>query len=255
MTVRYTNGGSITGAAVALFSLPGLTPLSAAVASGPTTLPCVPGLLSFREMPAALDALNALGEAPDLLICSGQGYAHPRRSGLACHMGVITHLPTIGIARTLLSGKFNEVGNHIRDFSALKDGGETIGAALRTRPNVKPVFVSVGHGISPGSDIRCVLRCTTRFRMPEPLRQASHLASNCPAACRRSRRAGFHGPANRPRAPVAQSGRICSMYFGTSSISSLRTSASTTNGRSSPWKCSRQPARPRVSSGRGTMSR
>lgn len=175
--IGYEEDGRVTRAAVAVLSFPDLQPLTDAVARRPTSFPYIPGLLSFREVPAALDALDNLGHPPDLLLCDGQGYAHPRRFGLACHLGVVTGLATIGVAKSRLLGEFGEVGTHKGSWTPLRDGGETIGAVLRTRDDVRPLFVSIGHRISLPTAIRYVLACTTRYRLPETTRRAHRLAS------------------------------------------------------------------------------
>lgn len=176
--VGFEDGGNTTRAAVAVLAFPGLVPAADAVTRRPTTFPYVPGLLSFREVPAALDALNALERPPDLLLCDGQGYAHPRRFGLACHLGVVTGLPAIGVAKTRLIGNFSEVGPNKGDWTPLLEDDEVIGAVLRTRNRVSPLFVSIGHRISLPTAIRFVLACTTRYRLPETTRRAHRLASH-----------------------------------------------------------------------------
>ena len=175
--VGFEESGSVTRAAVAVLGFPGLEPLAEAIARRPTTFPYVPGLLSFREIPAVLDALNCLDHLPGLLLCDGQGYAHPRRFGLACHLGVITGIPSVGVAKTRLIGENAEVGPRKGDWQPLKDKGETIGAVVRTRDRVSPLFVSVGHRINLSDAIRYTLACTTRFRLPETTRRAHRLAS------------------------------------------------------------------------------
>jgi deoxyribonuclease V len=175
--VGFEGGGSVTRAAVAVLSFPGLRLLDRALAKRPTCFPYVPGLLSFREIPAVLDALQLLERTPDLLLCDGQGYAHPRRFGLACHLGVLTDLPSIGVAKTRLIGDHEPVGRRKGDRAWLVDAEETIGAVLRTRDDVKPLYVSVGHRISLGTAIDYVLACTTCYRLPETTRLAHRIAS------------------------------------------------------------------------------
>jgi deoxyribonuclease V len=138
--------------------------------------PYVPGLLAFREAPPILRALHSLCVRPDLLICDGQGAAHPRRFGLACHVGVLAQLPTVGCGKTRLCGTYVEPGESRGSRSPLTDGGEIIGTVLRTRSRVRPVFVSVGHLIDlPGAE-RVILGCARRYRLPEPLRLAHQAA-------------------------------------------------------------------------------
>lgn len=167
----------ITRAAVAVLSFPELTVIDRSVARLPTTFPYVPGLLSFREIPAILAALETLSVLPDLLLVDGQGYAHPRRLGIACHLGVLTDLPTIGVGKTRLVGTHDEPPPERGGWVPLRDAGETIGAVLRTRERVKPIFVSAGHRMSLESAIVWVMRCTTRYRLPETTRHAHMLAS------------------------------------------------------------------------------
>ncbi len=143
-----------------------------------TRFPYVPGYLSFREAPAVLAALAKLRTRPDLLLCDGQGRAHPRRFGLACHLGVLTGLPSIGVAKSLLLGVHGPLPEPKGSWVALKDKGEVIGAALRTRAGVKPVYVSIGHRVSLATAIDYVLRCTPRYRLPETTRLAHRLASD-----------------------------------------------------------------------------
>ena len=175
--VGFEAGGSITRAAVAVLSFPELVLVESAIARLPTSFPYVPGLLSFREAPAVLQALASLSRPPDLLVCDGQGLAHPRRFGLACHLGLLAGLPAIGAAKSRLLGEHVSPGPLRGDWQPLIDRGEVIGAALRTRPGTKPIFVSPGHRVSLASAIDLALQCTGRFRIPEPTRQAHRLAS------------------------------------------------------------------------------
>jgi deoxyribonuclease V len=175
--VGFEENGAVTRAAVVLLSFPGLEPLESAVARRKTSFPYVPGLLSFREIPAVLDALDRLKTAPDLLLCDGQGIAHPRRCGLASHTGLVANLPSIGVAKTRLIGEHREPPDRRGAWTPLRDDGETIGAVLRTRAGVKPLFVSIGHRVSLATAIRYVLACCTRYRLPETTRHAHRLAS------------------------------------------------------------------------------
>jgi len=140
--------------------------------SRPCTFPYVPGLLSFREAPATVEAVEKLHRRPDLLMCDGQGLAHPRRTGLACHVGLWLDIPTIGAAKSLLCGEHREPGARRGCRAALRHDGETVGLALRTRDGVKCVYVSVGHRITLGEAARWVLRAARFYRLPEPTRQA-----------------------------------------------------------------------------------
>lgn len=175
--VGFEEQGRITRAAVALLRFPSLEPLDEAIAKRPTTFPYIPGLLSFREIPAVLDALAHLSIRPDLLLCDGQGYAHPRRFGLACHLGVVTDLPTIGVAKSRLVGKYEGVGMEKGSRVPLRHEGEVVGVVLRTRDGVRPLYVSVGHWVSLDTAVKYVLACTTRYRLPETTRRAHRLAS------------------------------------------------------------------------------
>lgn len=144
-----------------------------------TDFPYIPGLLAFREGPAILDALSKLQILPDVLIFDGQGIAHPRRFGLASHIGLLSGIPSIGCAKTNLSGIYEEPDIQKGSFSYLidpKDRDSIIGAVLRTRSNVKPLFVSVGHKMNLQDSINIILRCCPRYRLPEPIRQADRLA-------------------------------------------------------------------------------
>jgi deoxyribonuclease V len=148
-----------------------------AVAHCPTTFPYVPGLLSFREIPAILQAYRRLRNKPDLIICDGQGYAHPRRFGLASHLGVFLDIPSIGVAKTLLVGSHGPLARKRGSRSELRHDGEVVGVALRTRGGVKPVFVSAGHRVSLASAIAIALHCAPKYRLPETTRWAHKLAS------------------------------------------------------------------------------
>jgi deoxyribonuclease V len=138
----------------------------------PLQFPYVPGLLSFREGPAILMVLKKLKNKPDAIMCDGQGLAHPRRFGLACHIGLLTELPTLGCAKSRLIGCYNEPGYYRGDEEPLVDRDEVVGTILRTRDRVKPVFVSVGHNIDLPTATRLVLDCAIRYRLPEPTRLA-----------------------------------------------------------------------------------
>jgi deoxyribonuclease V len=134
-------------------------------------------LLSFRELPAVLEALEQLREPPDLLLCDGQGIAHPRRLGIASHLGLLVDIPSIGVAKTRLYGTHDEPPNQRGAWTPLLAGGETIGAVLRTRAGVKPLYISSGHRIDLDTAIGYVLGCCTRYRLPETTRHAHRLAS------------------------------------------------------------------------------
>ena len=175
--VGFEDQGAVTRAAVAVLSYPHLALLETAVARRPTRFPYLPGLLSFREIPAVLDALGKLATLPDLLLCDGQGIAHPRRLGIATHLGLLMDIPTIGVAKTRLWGTHGKVPEERGSWTPLWDKDEMIGAVLRTRVGVKPLFISPGHRVSLATAIDVVLSCTTRYRLPETTRHAHRLAS------------------------------------------------------------------------------
>jgi len=175
--VGFEDAGRVARAAVAVLSFPDLTLVDRSIERAPVGFPYVPGLLSFREIPVVLRALVGLRVLPDVLLCDGQGYAHPRRLGIACHLGVITGAPSIGVAKTLLVGTHAPVPVRRGSHRPLEHRGETVGAALRTRAGVKPVFVSIGHKVSLEHAIEVVLACTRRYRLPETTRWAHRLAS------------------------------------------------------------------------------
>jgi deoxyribonuclease V len=170
--------GTISRAAVAVLSFPDLQVIETNLAYRPTSFPYIPGFLSFREIPAVLDALEKTKTIPDIILCDGQGIAHPRRLGIASHLGVLLNIPTIGVAKSLLIGKHEELPDTKGSWQPLIHKGETIGAVLRTRVGVKPVYVSPGHKVSLLTAIDYVLRCTPKYRLPETTRVADKLASN-----------------------------------------------------------------------------
>ena len=139
------------------------------------TFPYVPGLLSFREGPALLAALRQVRTPPDVLLCDGHGRAHPRRFGIACHIGVLLNLPTIGCAKSRLIGTHHQPGPRRGSVTALRDGGEVIGSVLRTQDGTNPVFVSIGHLIDLRAAQWIVLACAPRYRLPEPTRLADQV--------------------------------------------------------------------------------
>jgi deoxyribonuclease V len=170
--------GGMARAAVVNLKYPSLEPVEHAVSLGRINFPYIPGLLSFREGPVILEALAKLTQAPDLLIFDGHGIAHPRRFGLACHIGLLVDIPSIGCAKTKLLGEYDEPGAERGSFSYLTDQGEIMGAVLRTRNNVKPVFVSIGHKVNLKDSIKFVLNCCRGYRLPETTRRADRLSAN-----------------------------------------------------------------------------
>lgn len=175
--VGFEEGTRITRAAVVLLSFPELEPVAQSVARQPTRFPYIPGLLSFREVPAILQALAELPGRPDLLLCDGQGIAHPRRFGIACHLGVLCDVAAIGVGKSRLLGTHGEVPDQRGAWMPLRDRDEIIGAVLRTRRGTRPLFISPGHRISLPTAVHYVLACTRGYRLPETTRQAHHLAS------------------------------------------------------------------------------
>ncbi|WP_306535499.1 deoxyribonuclease V [Geobacter sp.] len=171
----FTADGRIV-AAVALFAFPSLALIETAHAVMTVDFPYVPGYLSFREAPALMAALGKLPRLPDLLIVDGQGIAHPRRLGIASFLGVILGVPAIGSAKSRLVGEYGEPAPERGAWSPLVDRGETVGAVLRTRSRVRPLFVSPGHLITLPEAIDLILRCAVRYRLPEPQRAADALA-------------------------------------------------------------------------------
>ena len=150
--------------------------VESAVAKSQTPFPYVPGLLSFREIPVILKAIEKLSSLPDLICVDGHGQAHPRRFGIASHLGLWLKHPTIGIGKSRLCGEFREPGPRRGAASNLIHQGEVIGRVLRTRQGVKPIFVSVGYGLPLKECVRWTLAVTPRFRLPEPIRQADRLS-------------------------------------------------------------------------------
>lgn len=177
LDVGFEDHHRIARAAVAVLSFPDLRMADQTVARRPVEFPYIPGLLSFREVPVLLDALERLGRPPDLLLCDGQGYAHPRRFGLACHLGVLTGIPSIGVAKSLLIGAHARLPDRRGAWRPLRHKHEIIGAVLRTRAAVAPVYVSIGHKISLETSMEYVLACAPRYRLPETTRAAHRLAS------------------------------------------------------------------------------
>jgi deoxyribonuclease V len=175
--VGFERDGRVTRAAVAVLDYPGLALAEQAVVRVPTRFPYVPGLLSFREAPAVLAAFERLRLAPDLILYDGQGIAHPRRFGIASHLGLLLDCPSIGVAKTRLVGEHRAPANRRGAWAPLCDASETLGAVLRTRAGAKPLYVSIGHRVSLESAVRWTMACVTRYRLPETTRRAHRLAS------------------------------------------------------------------------------
>ena len=164
---------------VVMYRFPEMEELERAYAILPLDFPYVPGLLSFREIPVLLAALRKLQTMPDLLFCDAQGYAHPRRMGLASHLGVVLDRPSIGCAKSLLIGTHKALPQKAGSWTPLMDekvGGERIGAVVRTRTAVRPIYVSQGHRVSLETSIRLTLAVTDGYRIPRPTRDADHFA-------------------------------------------------------------------------------
>lgn len=191
--VRYVAGvdtgfadhGRLARAAVVVVSFPELTALETQIALEPTPFPYIPGLLSFRELPAVLHALEKLTILPELILCDGQGIAHPRRLGIAAHLGVVTDLPTIGVGKSRLIGDHREPGREKGCVAPLMDARQRIGTVVRTRSAVSPLYVSPGHHTDHDSAIEWTLACTTSYRLPEPIRMADRVASARPGAAQK----------------------------------------------------------------------
>jgi len=169
-------GQEMATGAVVVLEYPDLRLVETKVTQGRINFPYVPGLLSFRESPLTLAACEKLSITPDLILVDGQGIAHPRRLGLASHLGLFLNIPTIGCAKSLLCGQHEEPGIEPGSYAEVTDRGETIGVVLRTRPGVKPVYVSIGHKVDLQTAIYWVLKLCRGYRLPEPTRLA-HLAA------------------------------------------------------------------------------
>jgi deoxyribonuclease V len=177
----FSKDGKKIFAAVVVIKLPDFEVIETATANRKVDFPYIPGLLSFREAPVCIDAIDKLKVTPDVFIVDGQGYAHPRRFGIACHIGVLVDTPTVGCAKSRLIGEFDEPGKRKGQYSPLKNNGEVIGAVLRTRNNVKPVFVSVGQKCTLDDAVKIVLDYTTKYRLPEPARLAHQIVGRVKA--------------------------------------------------------------------------
>ncbi|WP_449467338.1 deoxyribonuclease V [Stenotrophomonas humi] len=173
----FEDSGHTTLSAAVVLDGASLQPLESTLARLPTALPYIPGLLSFRELPAALQALAQLSHTPQLVLVDGHGIAHPRGLGIAAHLGVLTGLPSIGVGKTRLVGEFDDPGPLQGDHSPLMFKGRHVGWVLRSKPRCKPLFVSPGHRVSVEACLPLVLECLRGYRLPEPTRLADRLAS------------------------------------------------------------------------------
>ncbi len=174
--ISASNARKMATAAVMVLNYPELKVAEVEIAQGKLEFPYVPGLLSFRESPLTLAACEKLKITPDLFLVDGQGIAHPRRMGLASHIGLLLDRPTIGCAKSRLCGEYGPLKDGAGSWVELTDGGETIGAVVRTREAAGPLYVSIGHRVDLAGAIRWVLACCRGYRIPEPLRLA-HLAA------------------------------------------------------------------------------
>jgi len=170
--VAYSKKSARLFAAVEVFRLAGIVPVTEATATRPAAMPYIPGLLSFREMPVVLDAFRSLEVAPDVVICDGQGLAHPRRFGLACHAGLLLDVPSIGCAKSRLVGEHDPVGGQPGDSSPLVLDGKMVGCVLRTKARCNALYISPGHLMDIETARRLVLECCRGYKLPEPTRRA-----------------------------------------------------------------------------------
>lgn len=175
--ISYCKHTETIYAGMVVLSFPQLDKLEERWCTGATRFPYIPGLLSFREVPFLLKLLDRVATAPDLIICDGQGIAHPRGLGLASHLGVWTGIPTVGCAKALLVGEHGEPGREKGAYCYLMLKGQPVGAVLRTRTGVKPIYVSPGYGVTLERSIQIALQVTGRFRLPEPIRAAHALVN------------------------------------------------------------------------------
>jgi deoxyribonuclease V len=168
--------GDVGRSAIVVLAYPSLETLAISTSERPVTFPYIPGLLSFREAPVILAAAEQVGLEPDLIIVDGQGIAHPRRFGIACHIGVLLDRPTIGCAKSRLVGQHDQVGPNPGDFAYLYDRKEVVGVALRTKKGSNPLYVSIGNKVDLPAAIQYVIATCRGYRLPEPTRRA-HLAA------------------------------------------------------------------------------
>jgi deoxyribonuclease V len=179
--ISGVNSDGMSRGAIVVLRYPSMAVVERRMVLMKIEFPYIPGLLSFREIPLILAACKQLSTTPDLFIADAQGIAHPRRLGLASHLGLVLGVPTIGCAKSILCGKHGDLGDDPGDCVSLVDGAEVVGSALRTKRRVKPVYVSIGHRIDLDEACRWVLACCRGYRLPEPTRLAHQSASggNC----------------------------------------------------------------------------
>jgi len=182
--VGFEEDGEVTRAAMVLLSWPELELVEYQIARIPTTMPYIPGFLSFREYPALLAAWEQLSRKPDLLFVDGHGISHPRRLGVASHFGLLVDVPTIGVAKKRLCGKFEPLSPEPGALAPLIDKQEQLGWVWRSKARCNPLFIATGHRVSQDSALAWVQRCTRGYRLPEPTRWADAVASRRPAFLR-----------------------------------------------------------------------
>ncbi len=175
--ISFDKGSNVVYAGIAVLKFPELEEIERSLVIMEVSFPYIPGLLSFRESPALIKAWEKIEVVPDVVVIDGQGIAHPRRFGIASHFGVLIDRPTIGCAKSLLIGKYDEPAEKAGSYSYLYDSGEIVGVALRTRDNVQPVFVSIGHKITLEESIKIILQTVKGFKIPEPTRHAHNLVN------------------------------------------------------------------------------
>jgi len=168
--VSYYQNNMIAG--IVIFKFPQLEIIEKKSSLSPVNFPYIPGLLTFREGPSLLEAFVKIKNEPDIILFDGQGIAHPRRMGIATHLGLFLDKPTIGCAKSRLSGKYTSIGEKKGDYALLKEGEEVLGAVIRTRKKVKPIFVSPGYKIDLPNSIEIILKCIVKYRLPVPVREA-----------------------------------------------------------------------------------
>lgn len=173
--VAYSKNNDTLIAAIVVLELDSLKIVESVVIEDTVQFPYIPGLFSFRELPPIIKAFEKIKTTPQLVVCDGQGLAHPRRFGLACHLGILYDIPTIGCGKTKLSGNFTEPDQHRGAQSPLIDNREIIGNVLRTQKNINPIFVSIGHRISLTTACQWILKLAPKYRLPETTRQADQL--------------------------------------------------------------------------------
>ncbi len=174
--VAYKPNSDKLTAAIVILNANDFSIIESSTVTLKATFPYISGLFSFREIPPLLASFEKIKNVPDLIVCDAQGYAHPRRFGLACHLGLLMDIPTIGCAKSLMIGKYVPPGGNRGDFSNIIDKGEVIGQALRTQNNVNPVYVSIGHKISLETSAEWILKLSPKYRLPETTRLSDQLS-------------------------------------------------------------------------------